>query len=335
MKTTVKRAIRDEKGKILILVLVLLVVGGLLLTPLLGLMSTGLTAGQVYENKTLQLYAADAGVEDAIWKIQHRDESGLPPICGDAPWNESFKYDIPGLINRSNVHVSIRYLSGGTYRIISTAADGEGRTTVESYVKATLRVKDEGGWYEVLPGGTTYEGGNIEDGARIYVDGDFTMYGDYNIEDPGTVVYVKGDLSMNGTIELGAMVYVEGNLHLGGGIAEDGSKVCVGGNATVPKVEDGAQLYVEENLTVYVNDHPNSGKIEGVDPVEGENTVVCVGGQLIVEDKIEDDPAIHTDNPIIHANGFEPLPFEDCPIECWCCIELEFELVVEILSYQI
>ena len=55
----------------LILVLVLLVVGGLILAPLLGLMSTGLVAGQVYEKKTAELYAADAGIEDGLWKIKH------------------------------------------------------------------------------------------------------------------------------------------------------------------------------------------------------------------------------------------------------------------------
>jgi len=71
MKTLVKKAIRDEKGAALALALVLLVVGGLILTPLLGLMTTGLMAGQVYENKTAELYAADAGIEDALWKIQH------------------------------------------------------------------------------------------------------------------------------------------------------------------------------------------------------------------------------------------------------------------------
>ena len=48
MKTAMKRAIKDEKGAALALALVLLVVGGLVLTPLLGLMSTGLLAGQVY-----------------------------------------------------------------------------------------------------------------------------------------------------------------------------------------------------------------------------------------------------------------------------------------------
>jgi len=71
MKDILKAAIRDQKGNVLILVLVLLVVGGLILAPLLGLMSTGLVAGQVYEKKTAELYAADAGVEDALWRIKH------------------------------------------------------------------------------------------------------------------------------------------------------------------------------------------------------------------------------------------------------------------------
>ena len=52
MRTIIKGAIRDQKGAaVLTLVLILLVVGGLILTPLLGLMSTGLVSGQVYEEK--------------------------------------------------------------------------------------------------------------------------------------------------------------------------------------------------------------------------------------------------------------------------------------------
>ena len=62
----------------LILALILLVVGGLILGPLLGLMSTGLAAGQVYEKKTAELYAADAGIEDALWKIKHNQIPTAP-----------------------------------------------------------------------------------------------------------------------------------------------------------------------------------------------------------------------------------------------------------------
>ncbi len=82
MKIAVKRLVRDEKGRTMLLVLVLLVVGGLILTPLLGLMTTGLASGQVYETKTHELYAADAGVEDAIWEIQNDVEELPGPPCG-------------------------------------------------------------------------------------------------------------------------------------------------------------------------------------------------------------------------------------------------------------
>ena len=61
----------------LILVLILLVVGGLILGPLLGLMGTGLVAGQVYEKRATALYACDAGIEDAIWQLLYSAD-GLP-----------------------------------------------------------------------------------------------------------------------------------------------------------------------------------------------------------------------------------------------------------------
>lgn len=138
MKTTVKRAIRDEQGKVLILVLILLVVGGLVLTPLLGLMSTGLVAGQVYEKKTDELYAADAGVEDAIWKIQN----------GKADFDENghYSYPEPLIINGKNVDVVVyRYDwdptpcgENLTYQILSTATGADGSdTTIDAYLSVS------------------------------------------------------------------------------------------------------------------------------------------------------------------------------------------------------
>ena len=129
MKTFVKRAIRDEKGAgVLALVLVLLVVGGLILTPLLGLMSTGLMAGQAYERHTDRLYAADAGVEDAIWKIQTNNLAFDPATNWSQPWHLT--------ANGKNVTVQAyredldpNCPEDFTYRIFSTAeADGGGGT---------------------------------------------------------------------------------------------------------------------------------------------------------------------------------------------------------------
>ena len=151
MKTTAKNVIREESGKILILVLVLLVVGGLLLTPLLGLMSTGLVAGQVYEKKAAELYAADAGVEDAIWRIVNKT----------ADFDEDGRYYYPDLqvaevwvVNDRSVEVEINRERIGRsgpchveygYHILSTAEGDDGsRTRVEAYISALVLVDFSG-----------------------------------------------------------------------------------------------------------------------------------------------------------------------------------------------
>lgn len=137
MKITVKRLARDERGKVLIIVLILLVAGGLILPPLLGLMSTGLITGTVYEMKTDELYAADAGVEDAVWKIQYHVEE-LPGPCGGPDWS----YDISD-VNGKSVDVTITYVNNQTgsltYKITSIATtDSNSHTTIESYVEEII-----------------------------------------------------------------------------------------------------------------------------------------------------------------------------------------------------
>lgn len=316
MKGIMNRLVSDERGAALVLAVILLLVGGLIVTPLLAHMGSGIVAGEIYENRTGELYAADAGIEDGIWKIQHPDEAGLPDIpCGDAPWDKPLSYGIPGLINENSVHVSIEYLSGGIYRIVSTASDEDSHTTIESYAKATLKPLGEWDWDVVVPEGGSYPGGKIEEGAKVYAEGDLTVEG---IIEDDSFVYVEGDLTVD-KIEDGSTVYVEGNLVVtgSGGIAEDNIKVCVGGNATIPKIETGplegtVEVYVKENLTV-------SGKIEDA------TTTVCVGGNL--------EYGSIQGGPTIHATGFEP--FDQCPICCWDCLAPEFGLVVDILTYEV
>lgn len=71
MKTALSKLMRNEKGQALPIVLVLLLMGGLFTSSLLGYMGTGLIAGQVFEEKMGGLYAADAGIEDALWKMDN------------------------------------------------------------------------------------------------------------------------------------------------------------------------------------------------------------------------------------------------------------------------
>ena len=71
MKSKLKRFREDETGQALILALILLLLGSLMIAPLLGFMGSGLEAGQAYEARMAEVYAADAGIEDALWKIKN------------------------------------------------------------------------------------------------------------------------------------------------------------------------------------------------------------------------------------------------------------------------
>ncbi|MDD4972563.1 MAG: hypothetical protein PHT07_24290 [Paludibacter sp.] len=64
-----RRTAYDEKGQILLLSLVILVVGFLVMTPLLSFMSTNVKSTTMYQGKMKQSYACDAGIEDATFKV--------------------------------------------------------------------------------------------------------------------------------------------------------------------------------------------------------------------------------------------------------------------------
>jgi Flp pilus assembly pilin Flp len=134
MKTIVKRLARDEKGAALVLALILLLVGGLISAALLGHMGAGLLAGEVYGRRTVELYAADAGVEDAIWKIQNR--VGQLPCSAGHSWSYNITDADGGVaeVNDKWVEVTIKYVDGQTYRVLSTATGDDTGTAIEAYI---------------------------------------------------------------------------------------------------------------------------------------------------------------------------------------------------------
>src|SRR4030042_1348428 len=64
-----KKSLKNEAGQVLPMALVLLVLGGLLVVPMLSLMTTNLNANRIIEEETSGIYAADAGIQDALWKL--------------------------------------------------------------------------------------------------------------------------------------------------------------------------------------------------------------------------------------------------------------------------
>jgi hypothetical protein len=146
---SVKRLIRDEKGQTLILVLILLFVGGLIIAAVLDYMGTGLVSGQVYDRKAAELYAADAGAEDAVWRIQNSvvGDEVYNLYCGQG--NHTLSYPKPGdppfEVNGKNVAVTIMYVDSKTYRVESIATGNGSGTKIDAYITGKSRFGDFSG----------------------------------------------------------------------------------------------------------------------------------------------------------------------------------------------
>jgi len=145
MKITVKRLIKNETGAALAMALILLLIGGLISAPLLSYMGTGLLAGEVYEARTAELYAVDAGVEDAVWKIQNGD--GYLPCSPSSPPKNYTITDING----KNVDITITSVAlfqgtnlTGTYRVESTTTGNGSGTQIEAYIEGVNKYGDYG-----------------------------------------------------------------------------------------------------------------------------------------------------------------------------------------------
>ncbi|MBN1643456.1 MAG: hypothetical protein JW856_01350 [Dehalococcoidales bacterium] len=71
MNKIFKNICRNEQGQALLIVLALLVFGGLTITPCLNFTATSLANSRAIKSDLDGIYAADAGVENAIWCLEH------------------------------------------------------------------------------------------------------------------------------------------------------------------------------------------------------------------------------------------------------------------------
>lgn len=152
MKRIWTELIKNERGQALPLVLMLLVVGGLTIGTLLTYVSTGLNVGQTQEERLAELYAADAGVEDGLWKVKN-DEVLLDPYDYEA----EFTYTLPVSINEKEVVVTIKRI----WVLDGLESDANGKLPHQELVVAGLIIDEENGEYQV---GLTYDGskGNLK-----------------------------------------------------------------------------------------------------------------------------------------------------------------------------
>jgi hypothetical protein len=96
-----------ESGQVLIIVLVFLALGSIILLPLLTFTGSGLKAGMVYESKAAELYAADAGIEDALWNIRYSMLDSVLTDYDEYTYENVWDYDMSDNVNDKNVNIGI------------------------------------------------------------------------------------------------------------------------------------------------------------------------------------------------------------------------------------
>ena len=181
------RILKSEAGQVLPMALILLVLGGMLVVPVLSLMSTNLTFNRVVKTGNLELYAADAGLENMLWNIQYDlyDEVNNP---------DGFKlptdtYQPPPLeftLNERTVNVQISKESVSLYKVISTGTSANGHsTTVQSFIN----VQADYSWF--FDSAIT-SASNVSISPNSVVNGDVTYSGD-NPDIKGTVTDIDND----------------------------------------------------------------------------------------------------------------------------------------------
>jgi len=266
-KRTLKKIIKGQRGQALPIVLILLAIGGLLIIPTLNYASTSLKGHQVVESNTLEFYAADSGVEDALyWLIKGRQTEG--------PWED---WDEAGgvgerqiyNINDRSVNVTVERMDemdANFYKIISTATSIDGSTTILSIAWAIPFFGD----------GTEFNNQNTPPPGDVHINGDATLNG--NIEITGNLtasgsitainnakitgnVNIDGDLALNNNSEITGTVCCGGNITLGNGCIITGD-IRVGDGSTIT-LDEPAQIvgniWADGDLSIYIRTNGDIG----------------------------------------------------------------------------
>jgi hypothetical protein len=206
-----RKRLNGEKGEILLLTLIFVMLGFLMIVPLVSFMGTGLKTSMVYDQKADTLYAADAGIEDAIWQIKYNRLTGTfadqNPAFDPFDFNSTgWNYDLPEVsgqpvINNKDVSVNIKNI--WIPQNVSTPTKSTANSIVDTskilvtggaygtssfnivltyYVgpNENLTIKTIGIW---LPPGFTY----VEDSSNLEADDQQPYY-----TDPGDPIPYKG-----------------------------------------------------------------------------------------------------------------------------------------------
>jgi len=196
-----REVISDERGRVLALALIILGIGALLIPPFLAYTNTKLLATRALEEGLKEQYAADAGMEYALWHLGFGG-LGVP---------EGGQEELPGIVvNNRAVNVTVENEGNGVYKITSIATSGDGSsTTIISYVQIVEGEAEDSG------------GSPVFENAVVSLDGDVVLTGSSRVEaDTNPGLDCEDDVS--------ADVHANGNIILEGYPRIDGTAIATG-----------------------------------------------------------------------------------------------------------
>ena len=272
---------------ILPVVLIFMVVGALLITPSLSFASTGLRSTLANRERVDQLYAAGAGVEDAIHKVKN-NHLGIPGVVGDV-----FEYGLAD-VNGKGLQVEVECIStipnDRTYLIISKAKGIGSSTLVKSYVSllpdlfsyaAVCRYED---CIKIQPKADIV--GSSVSGYKGFWPNAEMLRNFYlpQVTPPYPVSYPDDVLNVNLISEVGPL-YREGDLTL---LGDDVEAKLIGtiyvkseeGKPQTGKLKLGGKFTLDLNgQAIFVESSPDGDSIDfGVDvTLKGSGVIVAIG----------------------------------------------------------
>jgi hypothetical protein len=140
MKKILNELVRNKKGQALPLVLCFMTLGALVIVPLLHYTHTGLKAGMSQTERTELSYAADAGIEHALWLV-NTDNVSLDPY----DYETEFAYSLPQDINGKAVTATVKQV----WPLSGLESDEYGTTAPSSLSASSGLVNEQEGEYQV------------------------------------------------------------------------------------------------------------------------------------------------------------------------------------------
>jgi hypothetical protein len=292
MKKLLRGWVRNESGQgVLLTVLILLVLGAVITVPLLDFMGTGLEAGRVHEIRTEEYYAADAGVEEAIyWLPQLGENNGTAGPYAD--WVRTSPLDING----KTVNVTIEPVNI-YFKITSTATSVDGReTTIVAYTGGLLsNAITSNGDVDLRPGE-----------PKVNVTGDIMLNGDLtppDYEPNDGEVFHKLTMDWPDADDINTTCWNETH---GAGSKSLGASIDIKATTSIgPAYRDG-------NLDI-----DNTGDPGATLTLNGS---VYVSGDLNFKQAGGKDYTINLNNHTIYADGKIDFPAQRCTLAGPGCI---------------